>query len=104
MGIQIYISVESIKEAGIEVKFHEETTYGYCKCGNHSKVETSCEECGTPALKYTDKYASINGLPLMSVMDNYVYHDANHWGSSRAKIIEFINENKLMAGQDWYEA
>lgn len=88
MGIQIYINKEALERVGVAVKYHTETHNG-----------------GSPAEEWSEPCAVLDGLDkVMGHIDNAVYHDANHWGSSRKHILEFIEKHKLQAGQDWYEA
>lgn len=103
MGIQIYIKKESLKREGINVKYDEKVHNYGCRCGKC--LEGVCPDCGTPGEIYREQIAEVSGLDrVMGVIDNAVYHDANHWGSSRKPILEFIEKHKLKAGEDWYEA
>jgi hypothetical protein len=53
---------------------------------------------------HEDTIAKIQGLPVMGTLDNdFIWHDANRWGSSSAPIFEFIDKHSLTE-EDWYEA
>ena len=102
MGIQIYIKKSALDERKISYKTTTTTTNG-CICG-----ETRygyCTNCEENAQEEIHEDVVVEGLSI--VMEDFgetIYHDANHWGSSRAPIIEFINRNCLLAGEDWFEA
>ena len=103
MSIQIYIRIKAIEDAKVAVVIGSETQVYFCHCG--SRTEGLCAVCGTTGETVTNEYANIYGLDiLMSVMGEYVYHDANHWGSNRKPILAFIEKLKLKAGEDWHEA
>jgi hypothetical protein len=104
MGLQVYIRTEKLKEAGIRMVYSEEVHNYPCRCG---KCESgTCEVCGFPAEQFKERSVDVEGIPfLMDVLnDDVIYHDANHWGSCRKPILAFIEEHKLRAGEDWYEA
>lgn len=87
MGIQIYIKKEALERIGVNVRYFTET-----------------HDLGPLTEKWSEKCAEVEGLDkVMGEIDNAVYHDANHWGSSRKPIIDFIDKHRLKAGEDWYE-
>jgi hypothetical protein len=56
---------------------------------------------------YTGHYYSVEGLDFLmhtALDSDYIWHDANTWGSSRKPILELINKNGLVENVDWYEA
>ena len=83
MSVQIYIKTAPLKELGVRIMRMSEVQFG--------KEEF---------------FASVVGIPfIMGELDEEtIYHDANHWGSSRKSIMAFINKHKLRAGEEWYEA
>lgn len=102
MGIQIYIKKEALEHLGILISYDEETQHYPCRCG---EVELGyCNVCQSSAKKYVNRYVHLQGLDLaMYDFGDAVYHDANHWGSSRKPIIDFIDKHRLKAGEDWHE-
>jgi len=103
MGIQIYIKKEALERAGVQISYAEEEDNYPCRCGE--VAIGYCNECESDGRNYTYKFAHVQGLEIiMYEFSDTVCHDANHWGTSRKPIIEFINKHKLKAGEDWCEA
>jgi hypothetical protein len=103
MGIQIYIKKSALDERGIKYKTTPVTRSYCCECGQTQYGY--CGNCEEDAYEEIHEDTVVDGLSLtMEDFGETMYHDANHWGSSRAPIIEFINRNCLLAGEDWFEA
>tara|TARA_R110000744_G_scaffold147612_1_gene260557 strand:- start:874 stop:1188 length:315 start_codon:yes stop_codon:yes gene_type:complete len=104
MGIQIYIKTAKLKEADLVMIYSKESYVSPCRCGKNDYGV--CHDCGTEPETHVQEYVDVEGIPfLMEVLDkDIIYHDANHWGSSRKPLLEFIEKHKLRAGEDWYEA
>jgi hypothetical protein len=101
MGIQIYIKKASLKNKGIPFTDSSCVEGWACDCG--WVAEGHCHECGTEGWVHIADYTDIDGLPLlMHSMGETYWHDANHWGSSRKPIMEFIEKHGLTE-EDWYE-
>jgi hypothetical protein len=102
MGIQIYIKTSALDAKGIEIvrETYKETYRCHCGCTE----EGHCGICGGNSVIHEDTVAKVDGLPVMGTLDNdFIWHDANRWGSSRAPILEFIDKHGLI-DNDWFEA
>ncbi len=112
MGIQIYIKTEKFKEQGVNLEVFDELMATCCDCGwlsTHTHAAEKgevCNRCKTVEVDQYHQYVNVEGLKIVmeQLNDGVIYHDANHWGSSRAPILDFIEKHKLVAGEDWYEA
>jgi hypothetical protein len=103
MGIQVYIYTKALESKGIEVKFHNEEHTVFCSCGCCEGGWCDC--CGERTYDTYRTYVEIESLPLMHTLgENIVWHDANHWGSSREPIMAFITKHNLIEEDEWYEA
>ena len=100
MGIQIYIKKEAIKHL-VEDEICEAQRYCHC---DELDGQCECACCGSEITTTLFEYVKYKGLDkLMNDLDDVVWHDANTWGSSRAPILQFIEDNGLVKGTDWYE-
>lgn len=103
MGVQIRIKIASLEERFIPVIISEEDLGLTCRC---DKVKQgTCTECGDNVTPETSTTAIVHGLDLVfDVFQGELYHDANRYGSSRGKLLAFIEDRGLMAGVDWNES
>jgi hypothetical protein len=87
MGIQIYI-----KKSAVKID-QESRTINYMYDENDEVYD-----------QYESHYVTLIGLDVvMQDFDDYVYSDANVWGSNRGPLLEYIEANNI-SDDDWYEA
>lgn len=106
MGIQIYIKTEALKNRNIELEASEEVMYHSCGCMYEAEPNAVCEMCGEVTKPAYETFVKVEGLDVImhAFGDSTIWHDANHWGSSRGPIMEFIEKHGLKRDNDWYEA
>lgn len=103
MGIQIYIKKQALDRLGIGHTSTNRVLSTTCKCGAIQEEGEYCPDCESTAQDVIEPFTEIEGLPLlMCGHDNCVYHDANEWGTARAKILKFISEHSFTS-DDWFE-
>ena len=105
MGIQIYIKKAALAARDIQVTIERPLCHSGCHCQMVMTAGQYCEDCGTYAEDWEEAHAHVAGLSVvMGDFGETLWHDANHWGPSRAPIMEFIDKHQLRAGEEWYEA
>lgn len=101
MGIQIYIKKAALDTKGIEYFCETDVLETYCGCGASLG---QCNDCGVHGETFTHELCFVVGLQrTMHDLGDVVWHDANHWGSSRPVLLEFIETHNLVKDKDWYE-
>lgn len=104
MGIQVYITKAALAARDIQVTVERPLCHSGCHCQAVMTAGQYCDECETYAEDWEQSSAHVEGLSVvMNDFGETLWHDANHWGSSRKPIMEFIDKYKLVEGEDWYE-
>lgn len=104
MGIQIYIKKSALAARDIQVTTNRSICHSGCQCQAVMTAGHYCEECHSYAEDWEHSSARVKGLSVvMHDAGDVLWHDANHWGSSRKPILEFIDKYKLVEEEDWYE-
>lgn len=100
MGTEIHINKSALKSRGITFESKQIVMYIGCKCGQVQTKGSFCFECDTTAEEEIFCYAEVEGLDLQMLdLPNVICHAASAWGSSREKILSFINKHHLRSSE-----